>query len=37
MIGHRVFAREPIGNLFYQHAAIFEIPRYCFIIKPPAW
>ena len=28
--------REPIGNLFYLLAAIFEIPKYCFMIKPPA-
>ena len=26
MIGHRLFAREPIGDLFYLHAATFEIP-----------
>ena len=24
MIGHRVFGSEPIGNLFYLHAVIFE-------------
>ena len=26
MIGHRLFDSEPIGNIFYLHAAIFEIP-----------
>ena len=36
MIGHRLFASEPIGNLFYLHAVIFEIPKQYFIIKPPA-
>ena len=36
MIGHRLFAGEPIGNLFYRHAVIFEIPKNYFIIKPPA-
>ena len=36
MIGHGLFASEPIGNLFYLHAVIFEIPKYYFVIKPPA-
>ena len=27
MIGHRLFASEPIGNLFSLHAVIFEIPN----------
>ena len=36
MVGHRLFAREPIGKPFYLHAAILEIPKYCIIIKPPA-
>ena len=26
MIGHRLFDSEPIGNIFYLHAAVFEIP-----------
>ena len=26
MIGHRLFVSEPIGNVFYLHAAIFGIP-----------
>ena len=34
--GHRLFASEPIGNVFYLHAVIFEIPKQLFIIKPPA-
>ena len=33
MIGHRLFASEAIGNLFYLHAVIFEISRQYFIIK----
>ena len=36
MIGHRLFISAPIGNVFYLYAAIFEIPMYRFIIKPPA-
>ena len=36
MIGHKLFASEPIGNLLYQHAVIFEISKWHFIIKPPA-
>ena len=36
MIGRGLFASEPIGNLFYLHAVIFEIPKQYFIIKPPA-
>ena len=36
MIGHQLFAIEPIGNLSYLHAVIFEIPKQYFIIKPPA-
>ena len=35
MIGHRLFASESVGNLFYLHAVIFEIPKKYFIIKPP--
>ena len=35
MIGHQFFVSEPTGNVFYLHAAIFEIPI-CFIIEPPA-
>ena len=27
MIGHQLFASELIGNLFYLHAVIFEIPK----------
>ena len=30
-----MFASESIGNLFYLHAAIFEISKQCFIINPP--
>ena len=26
MIGYRLFVSEPIGNDFYMHAAMFEIP-----------
>ena len=37
MIGHQLFASEPIGNLFYLHEVIFEIPKYSFLSKPPAW
>ena len=37
MIGHRLFASEPIGNFFYLHAVIFEIPKQYFIIEPPAY
>ena len=37
MVGHELLASEPIGNLFYLHALIFEIPKQHFIIKPPAW
>ena len=36
MIGHPLFASEPIGNLSYLHAVIFEIPKHYFMIKPPA-
>ena len=36
MVRHRLFASEPIGNLFYLHAVIFETPKQYFIIKPPA-
>ena len=36
MIRHRLFASEPVGNLLYLHAVIFEIPKSLFIIKPPA-
>ena len=36
MTGHQLFTSEPIGNLFCLLAAIFEIPKSCFIIKPPA-
>ena len=27
IIGHRLFASEPMGNFFYLHAATFEIPK----------
>ena len=27
MIGHELFHIEPIGNIFYLQAAIFEIPK----------
>ena len=27
MIGHGLFASEPLGNLFYLHVVIFEIPK----------
>ena len=33
---NRLFSKEPIGNIFFLHMATFEIPKYCFIIKPPA-
>ena len=36
MIGYRLFASDPTGNLFYLHAAIFEISKQCSIMKPPA-
>ena len=36
MIGHGLFASEPKGNLFHLHAIIFEIPKKCFVIEPPA-
>ena len=36
MIRRRLFASEPIGNFFYLHVVIFEIPKYYFIVKPPA-
>ena len=36
MIGHQLFAIEPIGNLSYLDSVIFEIPKQYFIIKPPA-
>ena len=36
MIGYWLFASKPIENLFYLRMAIFEIPKYCFIIKLPA-
>ena len=35
MIGHRLFVSEPIGNVFYLHAPIFENLVQHFI-KPPA-
>ena len=34
MTGQQLFASGPIGSLFYLHAAIFEIPKLCFMIKP---
>ena len=37
MIGHGLFASEPIGNLFYLLEVIFEIPKWFFIIKPPVF
>ena len=37
MVGNRLFVREPIGNIFYLHAEIFEIPMEHFIIKPTAY
>ena len=36
MIRYLLFHGEPRGNIFCLHVAIFEIPKYCFIIKPPA-
>ena len=36
LIRYRFFVSEPIGNVFYLHKAIFEIPMYRFI-KPPAY
>ena len=36
MIGHRLFVRKSIGNVFYLRAGIFGIRMQCFIIKPPA-
>ena len=36
MIGDRLFAIEPIGNIFCLLAALFGIPKYRFTIKPPA-
>ena len=36
LTGHRLFVSESIGSVFYLHAAIFEIPMYRFVIKPPA-
>ena len=27
MIGHQLFGRDQIGNVFYMHAAIFEITK----------
>ena len=35
-VRHGLFASEPIGSLFHQHATIFEIPKYRFIMKPSA-
>ena len=35
MTEYQLFASEPIENLFYMHAVIFEIPKQLFIIKPP--
>ena len=35
LIDHGLFVSEPIGRVFYLHVAIFEIPMYYFIIKPP--
>ena len=36
MIGRRLFNDiEPIGNIFYLHEAIIEVPKQRFIIKPP--
>ena len=35
-IWHRLFDSVPIKNIFYRHVAIFEIPIWCFISKPPA-
>ena len=36
MTEHPLFESEPIGNFFYLHVAIFEIPKKWFIIKPSA-
>ena len=36
MIGNQLSDSEPIGNIFYQQAAIFEIPEERFIMKPPS-
>ena len=36
MIGDQLFDSEPIGNIFCLHAAIFEISKEHFIIKPLA-
>ena len=36
VIGHRFFAIEPRGNIFFLQPASFEIPKWRFIIKPPA-
>ena len=33
-IGHQLFGSEPIANFFYLHAAVFEIPKEHFTIKP---
>ena len=37
VIGHGLFASEPIGNLFYLLEVIFEISKWFFIIKPPVF
>lgn len=34
MIGHSLFDSDPIGNIFYSHMVIFEIPEWHFKIKP---
>ena len=36
MIERPLFDKEPIGNIFYPHTVIFEIPILRFLIKPPA-
>ena len=36
MIGDRLFAIEPIGNIFCLLPALFEIPNYRLTIKPLA-
>ena len=36
MIAYGLLASEPVGNLFYLHAVILEIPKQYFIIKPPS-
>ena len=37
VIGHGLFASELTGNLFYLLEVIFEIPKWYFIIQPPAF